>query len=242
MTVPFPRKEYENRITNCQNWMKKEQFEAILAYSMGRWSMMAGRECGGNGIYYIGFNYPPHKMQTDGGRFTPYIHTQNIVFIPKTGDPSLLIPGNPEKLDEMKKQVWLDDIRLVTSKNSFIDHSIQLIQEKGLNQTGKIGLGGKQTPIEIPMGDDSTDTGSDFYDSPLVLDTRTAISGVWRYVRIANVSGSTGYWGGLNNRLGLAEVQLFETYTVAAPGGAIPEPAGLGIAGLILVTLKRRRR
>ena len=152
MTVPFPREEYEKRITNCQNWMKKEQFEAILAYSMGRWSMMAGRECGGNGIYYVGFNYPPHMMQTNGGRFTPYIHTQNIVFIPKTGDPSLIIPGDPEKLDEMKKQVWLDDIRLVTSKNSFIDYIIQLVQEKGVNQTGKIGLGGKQTPIEILMG------------------------------------------------------------------------------------------
>ena len=80
MTIPFPKEEYEKRITNCQKWMKKEQFEAILAYSMGRWSMMAGRECGGNSIYYIGFNYPPHLMQTKGGRFTPYIHTEHRLY------------------------------------------------------------------------------------------------------------------------------------------------------------------
>ena len=49
----------------------------------------------------------------------------------------------------MKKQVWLNDIRLVTSNDSFIDHILKLVQENGLNQTGKIGLGGKQTPIEI---------------------------------------------------------------------------------------------
>lgn len=151
MTIPFPVEEYENRISSCQSWMRTEGYEAILAYSMGRWSMMAGRECGGNGIYYIGFNYPPLMMQTNGGRITPYIHSQNIVFIPKTGEPAWLYPGSPEILNEMKKQVWIDDIRMVTDGTSFIDHCVQLVQEKGLDPTGKIGLGGKQTPFEILM-------------------------------------------------------------------------------------------
>jgi Xaa-Pro aminopeptidase len=151
MVVPFPREEYENRITNCQRWMNKEGLEAVLAYSMGRWSMMAGRECGGNGIYYIGFNYPLEMMQTHGGRVTPYIHTQNIVFIPKTGNPTWLYPGSPDKLDEIKKQVWIDDIRLVSVGKSYVDHVEALLEENGLDPSGRIGIGGKQTPIELLM-------------------------------------------------------------------------------------------
>jgi Xaa-Pro aminopeptidase len=156
MTMPFPIKEYETRIKKCQSWMEKEKFEAILAYSMGRWSMMAGRECGGNGIYYIGFNYPHQEMRQKGGLIVPYISKQNLVFIPKKGDPSFLIStarsqvsGSTDEQENIKKQVWIKDIKLVTSNSEFIKKVNLLFQENGLDPEGKIGIGGKQTPMEL---------------------------------------------------------------------------------------------
>ncbi len=130
--------------------MQTEGFEAILAYSMGRWSMMAGRECGGNGIYYVGFSYPASDITEKGGLLTPFISTQNIVFIPKTGDPAFLFPGNENTVETLKSQIWMRDIRAV-GKTSFAAHVQQLFKEKGLDATGKIGIGGKQSPIEILM-------------------------------------------------------------------------------------------
>ena len=151
MVIPFPDSEYELRIKNCQDWMNSEGFEAILAYSMGRWSMMAGRECGGNGIYYVGFNYPASDITEKGGLLTPFIRTQNIVFIPKTGEPTFLYPGNENTVEILKSQVWMRDIRAV-GKVSFAEHVHKLIEENGLDVSGKIGIGGKQSPIEILMG------------------------------------------------------------------------------------------
>lgn len=148
MVIPFPTSEYETRIKNCQDWMRTEGFEAILAYSMGRWSMMAGRECGGNGIYYIGFNYPISDITEKGGLLAPFIKTHNLVFIPKTGEPAWLFPGNEGTVETLHNQVWMKDIRAV-GKTSFAAHVEQLFNEKGLNPAGKIGMGGKQTPIEI---------------------------------------------------------------------------------------------
>lgn len=148
MVIPFPDTEYEARIKNCQDWMVTEDFEAILAYSMGRWSMMAGRECGGNGIYYVGFNYPPSDLREKGGLLTPFIKTHNLVFIPKTGEPAWLFPGNEDTVETLHSQVWMKDIRPV-GKTSFAAHVQELFNEKGLNPAGKIGMGGKQTPIEI---------------------------------------------------------------------------------------------
>lgn len=148
MVIPFPDTEYEARIRNCQDWMKTEGYEAILAYSMGRWSMMAGRECGGNGIYYVGFNYAPADLREKGGLLTPFIKTHNVIFIPKTGDPAWLFPGNEGTVETLHSQVWMKDIRAV-GKTSFAAHVQQLVEEKGLDSKGKIGLGGKQTPIEI---------------------------------------------------------------------------------------------
>lgn len=150
MVVPFPDSEYEARIKNCQDWVVSEGFEVILAYSMGRWSMMAGRECGGNGIYYVGFNYPATDITEKGGILTPFIRTQNIVFIPRTGEPAFLYPGNEGTVETLRSQVWMRDIRAV-GQTSFAAHVQQLINEKGLDPSGKIGIGGKQTPIEILM-------------------------------------------------------------------------------------------
>lgn len=131
--------------------MQIEGFEAILAYSMGRWSMMAGRECGGNGIYYVGFSYPASDITEKGGLLTPFISTHNLVFIPKTGEPAWLFPGNEGTVETLHSQVWMKDIRAV-GKTSFAAHVEQLFKEKGLNPAGKIGMGGKQTPIEILLG------------------------------------------------------------------------------------------
>lgn len=148
MVIPFPTSEYETRIKNCQDWMQREGFEAVLAYSMGRWSMMAGRECGGNGIYYVGFNYPASDITEKGGLITPFIRTHNIVFIPKYGDPAFLFPGNDDTIEALKSQIWMKEIRTV-GNTSFAEHVQTLFKEKGLDELGKIGIGGKQSPIEI---------------------------------------------------------------------------------------------
>ena len=90
--------------------------------------------------------------------------------------------------------------------------------------------------IEIPMGDDSDNASSDYYDSPFVLNTQTAITGQWRYVKISNEGNANPNWGD-PSYTGLGEVQLFETF--------VPEPATMGLLGLGfagMAALRRRRR
>ena len=74
--------------------------------------------------------------------------------------------------------------------------------------------------LEIPCGGNE-DNAVSKYDSPFLLDTRTAISGQYRYVRITNSGNSPANYGSTSYS-GISEVQFFEAYYPAVP----PPPKG----------------
>ncbi len=75
--------------------------------------------------------------------------------------------------------------------------------------------------LEIPCGGNEDNGLGQYYDSPLLLDTRTAIGGQYRYVRITNVGNSPANYGS-GTYSGVSEVQFFENCYPAVP----PPPKG----------------
>jgi hypothetical protein len=70
--------------------------------------------------------------------------------------------------------------------------------------------------LVVPAGHDSDNNLGLFCDSPFLLDTRTAITGQWRYVKSDTVGNSDPNWSD-GSATGLAEVQFFDTFIPALP-------------------------
>lgn len=138
--------------------MQKEGFEAVLAYSARRWSMMAGTESGGNARYYVGFDFP-HKEMVEKGRYVPYMKHDSIVFIPREGEPAFVTKTKHEA-EKITEQSWMSDVRPIYKRfqqdhgrafQAFAERTEDLLLDRGLNLKGRIGIGGINTPMEIWM-------------------------------------------------------------------------------------------
>jgi Xaa-Pro aminopeptidase len=139
--------------------MLKEGYEAVLAYSALRWTMMGGTESGGNARYYVGFNYPHEEMRKKG-TFVPYLGRDSIVFIPREGKPAFLARARKARaaldaVNIIKEQSWMDDVRPVygifpkDNFQVFAEMVKDLFGERDLKPEGKIGVGGINTPMEL---------------------------------------------------------------------------------------------
>ena len=153
----IPASEYQERVNKCQELARRKKYDAILAYSGGRYSMGQGVENGHNTRYLVGFNFAPHLIQEEDV-VVPYMLGDNIVVIPQEGEPSLLMSREDPKTERARKQVWLKDVRAVDDEfadqfSGSIHRGLAELSREVLDgkRKSRIGIGGTRFPLRLQL-------------------------------------------------------------------------------------------
>ena len=153
----IPASEYQQRVSNCQKFARRQGFDAVLAYSGSRYSMGQGVESGQHIRYFVGFNFPPHLIQEEDV-VVPYMLGDSLVVIPQEGNPSLLLSRQDPKSERAKNQVWLRDIRSISDEFSdqfsgAINRGLAELTKAVLDgkRKARIGIAGTRFPLQLQV-------------------------------------------------------------------------------------------
>jgi len=126
--------------------------KALLGFSDKRFAMGQGVEVGQYVRYYAGFRFSPQEIH-EGQVLLPYTRGRDLVVIPVTGEPALVMSRADE--DIVRRQTWIRDIRSCRGKDKGIGSAKSLatttrdvLREHGIVR-GKIGIAGVGTPWKL---------------------------------------------------------------------------------------------